>query len=77
MRPAIDPLADEYINGSQSCRIIGCTASSLNRAVVFGHIRVKLVPGMPPAYHRGDVEQFARTKSKSRAQPVEAAAVAD
>jgi hypothetical protein len=36
----------------------------LQRLVIFGHIGVKLDPGLPPRYRRADVERLAQIKAK-------------
>ena len=62
--PAMQPIDDhprsEYVNGKQARLIVGCAPSALQRAVMLGQIRVKLDPGVPPRYHRGDCEELAR-----------------
>jgi hypothetical protein len=66
MRPAVDPSA-EFINGRESCRIIDCAASSLQRAALLGDIRTLIVPGRPIMYHRDDVLRCAEIRRAQRA----------
>ncbi len=67
--PVIDPHAEAWLNGRQACKLAGCAAGALQRAALFGFIRAKLIPGVPPRYHRGDVEKFARSKPPAKTRP--------
>jgi hypothetical protein len=60
--PTINPPADTWLSGRQACKLAGIVPNVLLRAAVVGHIRVLLVPGLPPKYHLGDVAKFARDK---------------
>jgi hypothetical protein len=66
MRPAVDPSA-EFINGRESCRLLGCAASSLQRAALLGEVRTLIVPGRPILYHRDDVLRCAEIRRAQRA----------
>jgi hypothetical protein len=66
MNPVTDPPASKWLNGRQASKTIGCSPSALQRAVMLGHVRVQLEPGVAPRYCREDVERLART----RLQPV-------
>lgn len=60
MRPVIE--AGDHLNGREACRLLGCSATVLQRLAMLGQIAVKLEPGVPPRYHRGDVERLAETR---------------
>jgi hypothetical protein len=67
MRPITD--SDDYLNARQSCRIIGCAPSALQRAVMLGQIKVKLDEGAYPRYRREDVLRVAEQRRAVRSQP--------
>jgi hypothetical protein len=52
-----------WMNGRQALRLLQCQRSTLQRAALFGYIRVLMHPGEPPRYHRADVERYARDRS--------------
>jgi hypothetical protein len=60
MVPAIDPAANEWISGALASRTLGCAPSTLQRAVILGHIKIKLDPGVAPRYSKSDVERLAQ-----------------
>jgi hypothetical protein len=67
MVPVYDSVdVDEWLSGRQSCRIIGCSPSALQRAALIGRLRFKLEPGLPPKYHREDVERIAESWRRAR-----------
>ncbi len=65
MPAPISPVDNEWLNGAESCRIIGCAPSALQRAAMLGHIELKLDPGCTPRYSRRDVENFAQSRSQA------------
>ena len=60
MVPAIDPAVGEWISAAESSRILGCAPATIQRAVILGHIKVKLDPGVAPRYCKADVERLAK-----------------
>jgi hypothetical protein len=60
MTPVTDPTEAHWINGAQASRQIGCSSTALQRAALLGRVRFKVEPGIPPKYHREDVERIAR-----------------
>ena len=66
MIPVTDPVDADWLNGRQSSKRIGCSPSVLQRAAMLGLIRVKLEPGIPPRYHRQDVERIAQSWPAAR-----------
>ena len=61
--------ADDWLTGRAACKLAGCVSSSLLRAAVVGLIRVRLTPGQPPRYNRGDVVQYGRRKATAEPSP--------
>jgi hypothetical protein len=66
MIPVTDPTEAEWLNGRQASNRIGCSPTALQRAALLGRIRVKIEPGIPPKYHREDVEKIARCRPKGQ-----------
>lgn len=57
-----DAPAGEYMSASECMRAHpSVTRSRLYRAVAIQTIRVRLIPGVPPRYHAGDVARLAAT----------------
>jgi hypothetical protein len=53
----------KWIGGREACRILDCSQSAVQRAALFGLIRVTLQPGFPPRYDRKSVERYAVIKA--------------
>jgi hypothetical protein len=70
MNPVVNPHDPAWISGRQACRILGCAPSALQRAVMFGYIRVRLAEGETPRYHGADVERHARSRSEPASSDV-------
>ncbi len=64
MAPVTDPAASEWLNGRQASKTIGCSPTALQRAALLGQVRTKIEPGIPPRYHRTDVERIAQSRPK-------------
>jgi hypothetical protein len=62
MAPVTDHIASEWLNGRQASRRIGCSPTALQRAALLGQVRTKIEPGIPPRYHRDDVERIAESR---------------
>ena len=50
---------DEYVSISEFTRIVGCSRNYVTKAAAMASVRIRQVPGLPPRYHRGDVEALA------------------
>ena len=62
MTPVTEPATSEWLNGRQASKTIGCSPTALQRAAFLGQIRSKIDPGIPPRYHRDDVERLAENR---------------
>jgi hypothetical protein len=65
MTPVTDLASSQWLNGRQATKKIGCSPSALQRAALLGQVRTKIEPGIPPRYHRDDVERIARSRMQS------------
>jgi hypothetical protein len=62
MRPVIEP--DDWINGRQAALIVDCSPTAIIRAAMLGQVRIKLQPGVPARYHKGDVKKLAVARAR-------------
>jgi hypothetical protein len=57
------PSPSKWIGGREACRILDCSQSAVQRAALFGFIKVALNRGEPPRYERQSVERYAAVKA--------------
>jgi hypothetical protein len=53
----------EWINGATAARLAGCHAMALPRAALLGLIRVRILPGIAPRYHKDDCERLGKDRT--------------